>query len=398
VLFHIRSVIQRKRSLLRPLMILALSIAVGMALIGVTVKTVAAKAHLHTSASPSTTNLTAVSMIPSNTTDASSTEGWMVGANQVNGAYTPLYLHYQDQHWSNVTTNVPTCSCLLSAISMVDHDHGWIFGTLNYSSAPTPVFMKYDRGKWSTVSPPSSYQGIATNLSVVSQDEFWAMAIDPNSGALEIIHYHGGNWTMFSIFSYYAPTCLGTTDHGDAWVGTDELALDFSTKSIIALSANIVHTVGNDISKQPWSEIPGTTCNALQMQSATDGWGAGASSFVLAYNPSSFLYHFDGTHWTPIPGATRSASIFQLLSIAGADDVWVEGTHTADASTTTNFFAHYLKGTTTFIDIPGSAQDQINSLSMANANEGWAVGQNTEGMGVLYHYSNGAWATSTYNS
>jgi hypothetical protein len=402
VLLRIQSRMHRKHSLLRKLVMLSLSIAIGMALLGTTIKTVAAKGNAQVAVGQPITRLTSVSMIPSSGSDSSSIEGWMVGATIVNRNYQALYLHYQAHHWSQVTTDVPECSCLLTAISMANHNSGWIFGTQNLSSDPALVFMKYDRGRWSIVTPPFFFKGFSMNMSIVSPEEFWAMALDTSMSTVEMIHYKNGNWTMFPIDgSKYGPGCLGTTDQGDAWISAKRTMVSGTGKNTAFPTASILHIVGESIVGQPWNDISGMACNALQMHTATDGWAIGASDVILG-SSASLLYHFDGTHWIHIPNATRSASIFQLLSVVGANDVWMEGIHllpgpTPGSSIPINFFAHFLNGTTTFVDIPSSDKDKIESLSMANTDEGWAVGENIDGIGIMYHFSNGTWIATTYN-
>ena len=125
------------------------------------------------------------------------------------------------------------------------------------------------------------------------------------------------------------------------------------------------------------------------MDSATDGWAFGFVNFPYNHTSSyNVVWHFNGSQWVrgTLPGTVDSNATILGMSMDSASDGWAVGYGNGQKyGNRYALYLHYTHGQWVAVQGPGS--DNLNSVFMLSANEGWAGGNG----GVLMHYLNGTW-------
>lgn len=163
------------------------------------------------------------------------------------------------------------------------------------------------------------------------------------------------------------------------------------------LAAN--HLAGTK-SSAPSSFTPSSTIvnqdelTSISMDSPTDGWAVGThQAFDTKTNDSTqisaLFYHYSQGRWQPFQEASANGSFLQIVSISmvNAQDGWAIGTG-YDSSTNSVFF-HYDGRTWKSVSVPNATQ--AGAVQMVASNDGWAYNNGATGCGLL-HYNGNRWA------
>jgi hypothetical protein len=242
------------------------------------------------------------------------------------------------------------------------------------------------------------------SISMVSPTEGWAVgyatpAHDPNSHMVVLMHDTHGVWSRFPTTITGQLNSVSMDSANDGWaVGDDGLLLHYDGITW----------------RQATTRLP-LNLNRVQMLSATDGWAVG-EGFDEA--PSG-MAHYDGHQWTvqfldaaqSIGVASHQAHLeLSGLSMISASEGWASGAEifSVPNGPPQGVILHYVNG-----DWQVQAQNLFNgaiveSISMASATEGWAVGYSVtyistttsnppgiiqESTGLLLHYTGGTWTS-----
>ena len=129
----------------------------------------------------------------------------------------------------------------------------------------------------------------------------------------------------------------------------------------------------------------------LTMTSASEGWALASD----AISHRTEVVHYSGGHWFvdskyAFPGNLQAQ---EGLAMVSANEGWTLSFENLAGSPPA--LLHYTQGRWVLVHLPGiPSEGQLHSISMLNANEGWAVGWTddpTYGPVLILHYHNGAW-------
>ena len=280
---------------------------------------------LLTSGVPSTVDLNAVHML-------SASEGFAVG----NGG---TIIKWDGSAWNALTS--PTANILRGTWS-ASATEGWAVGD-------SGVILRWNGAGWNfyQTSP------VATDLNEIhgtSSSQVWAVGKDPDgAGAIPpaIIRWTGGPaWT----------------DVSPAGVANNvNLEGVFALSSSLAFAVGGLGGVGGTLLKWDgtiWASIAPGTANELRSTwwlSSTEGWAVGASGTVV---------HCTGAG--PICATETSGVVVPLNGVQAlmSANVWAVG----------NGGTIIHRDGTGWSSVPSGVTDNLNSLYMVSATEGWAVG------------------------
>jgi hypothetical protein len=210
---------------------------------------------------------------------------------------------------------------------MLSPTDGWVAGGGGWGSeagATTSILWHFDGSTWTSVTVPN-VAGI-TSLDMLSANDGWA------TGANTILHYDGTRWSIFA----YLQGIMG-----------------------------------------------------VSMDSATDGWAFGYVNFPYNHTSSyNIVWRYNGSQWVrgTLPSGVNADATILALSMDSASDGWAVGFGNGQKfGNRYSLYLHYTNGHWTQVQGPG--HDNLNSVFMLSANEGWAVGNG----GALMHYLNGTW-------
>lgn len=124
----------------------------------------------------------------------------------------------------------------------------------------------------------------------------------------------------------------------------------------------------------------------IGMASETDGWATGGENGMLRW---------DGTSWERQQiAAMGSGDYAESVSVAGADDVWVVGSHRVDSSTYAARAWHFDGTGWSRATIPLGADDTIDDVLAVGADDVWISGSSWDGgadTALTLHWHGGWW-------
>jgi hypothetical protein len=311
-------------------------------------------------------------------------EGWAVGGfYQAATATTPsvsgaLILHYSSGQWRRARApsnqEIGLRDAEIQSVAMVSTDEGWAVGSGNFDgSIPSAFILHYSAGKWTTWSTISDAE--LWSVQMLSPTDGWASGgggwgTDQGATTSILLHYNGTKWNPVQVPSVDGITSLDMLSADNGWAtGTD----------------TILHYDGKQ-----WSifqHLQGVY--GLSMDSPTDGWAIGFLNFPYNHTSSSNeVWHYTGSRWVQgsLPNTVDSNAQILALSMDSVSDGWAVGYGNGDKGQARYaLYLHYTNGQ--WVQVQGPGKDNINSVTMLSADEGWAVGNG----GVVMHYLNGAW-------
>lgn len=219
------------------------------------------------------------------------------------------------------------------------------------------------------------------SVAMISASDGWAIGETGQHHPI-ILHYDGKQWTATSDFVLDQPTSLlsiSMVSAKEGWI-VGETSLPVSNGGSQSTSVGIIFHYLNGT----WTIANGTlvppVLRSLFILSADDIWTVGDEGTIL---------HYDGVQWNEVTDSVI-ANTFSLTDVAATSnhDVWVTGT--------AGVILHY--DGTTWKRITGKISQgeadtaNFSSISMVSPDEGWIVGNRTNGSkGLVLHYQNRIW-------
>ncbi len=262
------------------------------------------------------------------------------------------------------------------------------------AGTPTPTPPVLPTCGWAVV--PSVNVGPYSNQPLAV-----AMAA-PNVGWLVGYYFNGGNTTQ-SLIEYW---------DGTAWYdfpgpnpGFDENRLTAVTTVSpneawavgYAVSGNLYHMLIAHWTGGNWIEVPTPNLGysflyGVTAISATDVWAVGQFQPNQITDRKPLILHWDGTQWTivPNPDPGEGSELHSVAAVA-ANDVWAVGFQSSSA-----LLEHWDGTQWQLAAAPSVVYDQLMSVSMLSATEGWAVGDQIFSAGrtqpLTLHWDGIAWS------
>jgi hypothetical protein len=251
----------------------------------------------------------------------SANDVWAGGSFYSRTQYGLLLLHWNGVAWS--MASVPSVAGDISDLAALSADDVWAVGATNGYPSQS-LAMHWNGNSWSVVSTPAlqTGNGLLTVVAVATNN-VWAVGHIGASSSL-FLHWDGSAWTQFNNPS----------------------PLPGILQSAAALSANDIWAVGykTDGSGRPLTaHYDGTSWNAVDVPqnipSNLSGVVAISSSDVWTSSGNN-LVHWDGTGWSPVPGAVPPPGAYYAMIGLGAlssTDIWAVGDLVPPSSTGQQF-------------------------------------------------------------
>lgn len=308
----------------------------------------------------------------------SPTDGWAVGDSGT------IY-HYFAGGWNAVQSPVLVT---LNSVFMVSPTEGW-------ASGASGTIINYATGIWSgPVSPGTTSQQLFS-LFMISSIEGWAVGF-----AATILHYSGGTWTALptnlvpvSPVTQFQFTSLFFTTAMAGWVvGTAGVIIRFDGTSWGAVTSPTMNNFTSISFGPPF----------MKGVNPKDGWAVGNTSTVSAGTIEPTIFHWNGMVWTK-GIATGTTNNLNSVFMVSSGDVWAVGggrrsTASCTGSALCPVILHYTGGSWNTVTPPAGSY-LLKSIFMTGSTEGWAVGEQTSGIGptgTILRYSVtggvGAWS------
>jgi hypothetical protein len=273
------------------------------------------------------------------------------------------------------------------------------------ASATVGAALTLTLGAAAAPAGPQARTGAATDLkftlnavSALSASDAWAVG-----NSARVLHWNGTTWTQATIPGLPAAVSLNAVQAlspADVWaVG------EASSGEPYALSKTlIVHWDGT-----AWTRVPspgptslGVSLSSLNMDSATDGWAAGAVDHEQTNTTTGLEMHWNGTSWQQV--SALPAFIFTGVKSFSASDATAVGDDRT-AMHTYKPAAFGWNGTswvlTAFLPTPSgvpASHAGVSSLSAPSATDMWAIGgyyTTQRANNLAWHWDGTRWTVMT---
>src|SRR5687768_2414901 len=305
----------------------------------------------------------------------SSNDVWAVGQRST---LTTLTAHWDGVEWTTVPSpNVGSINSTLLDVAAVAPNDVWAVGYYVVAGGnPQTLIMRWNGSSWNVVTSPFIFGGTALNeVAVVSANDIWAVgyrvvgAPGPTIGTLTV-HWDGSSWEIVS-----SPNVASRTNE---------------LNSVTVISPNDIWAVG--ISRNVggnyegltlhwdgsgWSAVStptgpaGSELFAVDGVSSNDVWATGIYYDGLGGTQRHFL-HWTGSSW----GVVQSPGGSSGLAAISSNDVWAVG----------GSIAHWDGSHWSLVpgaQPPGGTNVTPRALSALSSTEVWAVGSYSDGTQTL---------------
>lgn len=310
--------------------------------------------------SPVTTTLNSVDMV-------SISDGWAAGENGT-------VLHYNGSAWTVASAPITETTGLFS-VSMSSAVNGWAVGAERIGPFGN-VLLRWNGSQWIATDLPTlpfpAWPVYWTDVWVTNDTNAWlsggiiVCAPDSGSGCHPeasvgaIAHWDGSSWISTRHDDVFL-SAISMNSDSDGWaVGTRFDSLTQPVQSVI------LHWEGSfwNSSAHLVTEYPGGThqftLEEVSAHSATNAWTA-----VTGQNK---LLHWDGTAWSQVDSPVRGKP---SIAVVANDDAWAAGGE--------GDIGHW--DGSAWTSVPSPVTENLSSISMVSAHEGWIVGEN----GMILH-------------
>jgi hypothetical protein len=230
---------------------------------------------------------------------------------------------------ASATNNVWTASGLLVSQSNVNRSTA---GSLNFDGTK---FVKTPLG-------PTTVAGAAefvTAVAAISPNDVWTVGFNSvTNGPLENVqHFDGTKWQAVKDVAM-----VGTSVAGGQIFGEQLNAISAISAGDIFAAGNLFNpdldqvlpffehwngTTWSQAGPSPSVSAKQTYINGVAALSDSDVWAVGYTlnlNGVVPKSNSASTFHFDGTKWTEVPGASCNCGFTAVTAIA-PDDIWAVG-------------------------------------------------------------------------
>ena len=169
-----------------------------------------------------------------------------------------------------------------------------------------------------------------------------------------------------------------------------------------AVGTDDVHQIGALLhySGDTWSNVTAPSVggnwwlSGVHFTSSSEGWAVG--QITIGFRSAGVLLHYSGSSWSNVPPPSLSGN-YSLAGVhfTSSSEGWAVGRFNAQASPNNiGLLLHYSGGAWSSVPPPSvSSNWTLSGVHFISSSEGWAVGNDdVNHTGVLLHYSGGAWS------
>jgi hypothetical protein len=169
-----------------------------------------------------------------------------------------------------------------------------------------------------------------------------------------------------------------------------------------AVGADNVHQIGALLhySGDTWSNVTAPSLNGnwwlsgVHFTSSSEGWAVG--QMTISYRSAGVLLHYSGGLWSNVTPPSLNGN-YSLVGVhfTSSSEGWAVGRFNAQASPNNiGLLLHYSGGAWSSVTPPSvSGNWKLYGVHFTSSSEGWAVGEDdVNHTGVLLHYSGGVWS------
>jgi hypothetical protein len=349
------------------------------------------------SAPSSFTELTAVTAISATNVIA---VGLFINAS---GFVQALTERWDGTQWTTVPSPSGANDTELFAVTATSPTSAWAVGLSDDSTGLTqPLIERWNGTVWSVVPNPalSNEFGELRAVTATSTSNAWAVGDFDNANGAEVTvteHWDGKAWSVVPSANPGVLDQLNgvmATSTSNAWAVGD-------TQGAFGAEETLTEQLKSSAWKVVPSPNPGTV-SRLQSVAATSASNAWAAGFFLtaAGVQQTLAEHWDGTAWTAVPSPNPSATSNELRSVSAtsATNAWAVGDFT-DGNGIVQPLAEHWDGTAwtaVAVTSPLGRFQELNSVVATSATNAWAAGSFTDSSGtaqtLVEHWDGTSWS------
>jgi hypothetical protein len=270
----------------------------------------------------------------------SATDAWIVGtygASQDGNDTRTLTNHWDGTSWILVNSaNVSGAyTNQLYGVVALSSSNAWAVGEYGpQSGAQQTLVEHWDGALWTVVASPNVGTGsnYLEKIAAVSANDIWAVGYYHDTGSNQnftlIEHWNGTSW---SVVSSPSPGTNGTLNSisvisaSDIWA-VGQYAGTNNVQQTLALHWN--GTAWSVVSTPSPSNAGGSQNNlmAVYARTTSDIWAVGYT-YPGSGNFQDVIEHWDGAHWSLVPGVTGGGGGLYGVIAFDATDAWAGGSY-----------------------------------------------------------------------
>lgn len=254
---------------------------------------------------------------------------WAVGVVGVGPEYLTYVIHWNGSQWSQVTSPNPYVGWdnSLNSIVAISANNIYAVGSAGVNSAP--FIIHWDGSQWTQVTDTGTTNvGILYGITATGPNDIWAVGLDdfyPNPIHPLILHYDGAAWSRIPMESIrgllYSVTAISPTD---VWAVGD-YSPDGQRNNSLTLHWN--GTSWTQVPSPNYTVALNTYLVGVSAKASNDVWAVGYYYYTTGVNANTFLIHWDGTSWTPVPTVDTGIISTRLQGVVALPQggVWMVG-------------------------------------------------------------------------
>jgi hypothetical protein len=284
-------------------------------------------------------------------------------------------------------------------VAVVSARDAWAVGNVNIGRGT--LIEHWDGTGW-TIAPSPLVSGSINStdlddVAAVSGDDVWAVGSNHGGQGTLVEHWNGSSWSLVAAPD---PTQIQPSLAAVAAVGRNDVWAVGSFGNpggIIPYSTLAEHWDG-----QRWKVVPSpnqtfsSLLTGVAAVSANDVWAVGFTQNIDTIVVGILIEHWDGAHWTVVPGPSpRIQPTLEAVSAIATDDVWAVGGRSDDSGACIPLIEHW--NGSRWSQVP--APDGVGCLSDVHAvssQDVWAVGSGPLGLqgGTILHWDGSSWSVA----
>lgn len=295
-------------------------------------------------------------------------------------------------------------SNILLAATASSEDDVWAVGESLNGVGTQTLIEHWNGSKWKVVpspNPAGALFSVFEGVVAVSEDDAWAVgAFTPQGGSTQTLieRWNGSKWKIVpspnpagAISSFLNSVSVVSED--DAWaVGVTQ-------------DSSGVHTLIEHLDHDTWvivnSPSPGPQSNFLQGVSAVsedDVWAVG-NFFDSSDAELTLIEHWDGSTWAVVPSSPPVNGVLNGVAVVSKKSVWAVG-NVIESNGAVETLTERWNGTTwnvvTSPNPVGNRFSTFNAVTVAAKKNVWAVGHYVNSAGseltLTEHWNGRAWS------
>jgi hypothetical protein len=245
---------------------------------------------------------------------------------------------------------------------------------------------------WVSTSTPNSAgaSNVLNGVAAISPTDVWAVGYyDTGSGRRTLaLHWNGSSWSIISSPNAGAATSSNTLRGVAAAASYDVWAVGDYFNGSGTLQTLILHWNGSgwSIAASPNNGTGSNSLNGVAAVSATDVWAVG--EYDNSGIDRTLALHWNGSAWGTVQsanaGAPNSDNALNSVAASGSSNVWAVGHYYNNVGTLQTLTERWNGTSWALLPSPNaeSGDNSLNAITIASANDAWAVGNYTNSSGV----------------